>query len=118
MPKLALPVTLTEPDQAQLQEWVRAQYTPQQVVLRARIVLCAAQGMQDLEIANELSVNRHTAGLWRRRFRPESLGAGLEVATRRGRQPPCAGKTVAGCVTAGRGTTSPSHNTLCVPHTR
>ena len=40
MPKIPLPVTLTELDQAQLNEWVRAQYTPQQVVLRARIVLC------------------------------------------------------------------------------
>ena len=71
MARNALPVVLTEPQQTQLNQWVRAHYTPQQVVLRSRIVLLAAQGMQDLEIATELNVNRHTAGLWRRRFRQE-----------------------------------------------
>src|SRR5256885_16951421 len=107
MPKLALPVTLTEPEQAQLQEWVRAQYTPQQVVLRARIVLCAAQGMQDLEIANQLSVNRHTAGLWRRRFRQEGLDAGWEIAPGRGRKPTYPDKKVAAVVKASLGNKTP-----------
>lgn len=100
MPKVPLPVTLTELDQAQLNEWVRAQYTPQQVVLRARIVLCAAQGMQDLEIATELSVNRHTARLWRQRFRQEGLDAVWEIAPGRGRKPIYTDKKVAAIVKA------------------
>jgi len=87
MAKVALPVVLTDSERTQLDQWVRAQYTPQQVVLRSRIVSLAAQGMQDLEIATELGVNRHTAGLWRRRFRQEGLDALWGTAPGRGRKP-------------------------------
>jgi len=100
MARNALPVTLTEPQQTQLNQWVRAQYTPQQVVLRSRIVLLAAQGMQDLEIATELDVNRHTAGLWRRRFRQEGLDGVWEIATGRGRKPSHGEQKVAAIVKA------------------
>ena len=100
MARNALPVTLTEPQQTQLNQWVRAQYTPQQVVLRSRIVLLAAQGMQDLEIATELNVNRHTAGLWRRRFRQEGLDGVWAIAPGRGRKPSHSEKTVAAIVKA------------------
>lgn len=91
---------LTESEQAQLNQWIRAQYTPQQVVVRSRIVLLAAQGMQDLEIATELDVNRHTAGLWRRRFRQEGLDAVWEIAPGRGRKPTYTEKKVAAIVKA------------------
>jgi transposase len=100
MARNALAVVLTEPQQTQLNQWVRAQYTPQQVVLRSRIVLLAAQGMQDLEIATELNVNRHTAGLWRRRFREEGLDGVWEIAPGRGRKPSHSEKTVAAIVKA------------------
>ena len=100
MAKIALPVTLTEPERDQLDQWIRAQYTPQQVVLRSRIVLLAAEGMQDLEIASELSVNRHTSSLWRRRFRQEGLDAVWEIACGRGRKPCYSEKKVAAIVKA------------------
>jgi transposase len=87
MARTAMPVTLPEAEQTQLNQWVRAQYTPQQVVLRSRIVLLAAEGMQDLEIAQELSINRHTAGLWRRRYCQEGLDAIWQIAAGRGRKP-------------------------------
>ena len=58
MAKIAAAVTLSEPDRAQLQQWVRAHFTPQQVALRSRILLLAAEGQQDLQIAAELKVNR------------------------------------------------------------
>jgi len=73
MPKVAAPVLLSEGDRSRLESWVRAQFTPQQVALRSRILLMAADGKQDLEIANELSVNRHTPALWRKRFQAEGL---------------------------------------------
>jgi transposase len=100
MAKIALSITLTDPERAQLDQWIRAQYTPQQVVLRSRIVLLAAQGMQDLEIATELSVNRHTASLWRRRFRQEGLDAVWEIACGRGRTPHYTENKVAAIVQA------------------
>jgi len=100
MAKIALPVTLTDAERVQLNQWVGAQYTPQQIVLRSRIVLLAAQGMQDLEIATELSVHRHTAGLWRRRFRQEGLEAVWNIAPGRGRKPRHTETKVAGIIKA------------------
>ena len=61
--------------------------TPQQVALRCRIVLAAAQGRSDLAIASTLQVNRHTVRLWRKRFAEQGLKAMWEVAPGRGRKP-------------------------------
>lgn len=80
-------VKLKPEQQELLEEWVRAHGTPQQVVTRCRIVLLAQQGYSDLDIADELGVNRHTCRLWRQRLvdeGPESLWA---VAEGRGRRP-------------------------------
>jgi len=87
MPKVARAVVLSEVDREQLQKWIRAQFTPQQVALRSRILLMAAEGKQDLEIADELSVNRHTPALWRKRFLTQGLDGVWEVQPGRGRKP-------------------------------
>ena len=87
MPKIADPVVLSETDRNQLERWVRAQFTPQQVALRSRILLLAAEGKQDMEIASELEVNRHTPALWRQRFRTQGLDGVWEVQAGRGRKP-------------------------------
>lgn len=77
-----------EPDQQKLlEQWVRAHGTPQQVALRCRIVLLSHQGRNDLEIAKELGVNRHTCRLWRERFVVEGPDGLWEVAEGRGRKP-------------------------------
>ncbi len=86
MPKLAVALTLCSADQDQLRAWLRAPSTPQQVALRCRILLTAAQGRQDLEVAAELKVNRHTAGLWRKRASKEGIGCVWEIAPGRGRK--------------------------------
>jgi transposase len=87
MPKLAVTLTLRASDQDQLRAWLRAPSTPQQVALRCRILLTAAQGRQDLEIAAELKINRHTAALWRKRADKESIACVWESAPGRGRKP-------------------------------
>jgi transposase len=87
MPKIASAVALSEADRNQLQNWVRAQFTPQQVALRSRILLMAAEGKQDLEIADELNVNRHTPALWRKRFQTQGLEGIWEIQPGRGRKP-------------------------------
>jgi transposase len=61
--------------------------TPQQVALRSRIVLAAAEGHSDSAIARQLQVNRHTVILWRQRFLKEGKESLWEVATGRGRKP-------------------------------
>lgn len=87
MPRHAPPLTLTETDRQELERWVAAHRTPQQVSERCRIVLAAAQGQQDQVIADDLELNFKTVALWRKRF----IGAGpdclWEVAEGRGRKP-------------------------------
>jgi transposase/transcriptional regulator with XRE-family HTH domain len=84
----SLPVlSLSNSDQQQLQEWASAFGTPQQVVLRCRIVLAAASGQSDQATAAELAVNRHTVRLWRQRFAQQGLRSLWEIASGRGRKP-------------------------------
>ena len=58
-------MNLTETDRQELERWVAAHRTPQQVSQRCRIVLAAAQGQQDKLIADDLDLNFKTVGLWR-----------------------------------------------------
>ena len=74
-------------ERQQLEQWVAAHGTPQQVALRCRIVLAAARGESAVVIAKQLSVNRKTVVLWCRRFRQERLDALWQIAPGRGRKP-------------------------------
>src|ERR687884_1376230 len=61
-------VVLSERERAGLERWVRAFTTGQQVALRARMVLLAGDGWNNLQIARELGVDDETPGHWRRRW--------------------------------------------------
>ena len=52
--------------------------------MRARIVLRAAEGASNTEIAREIGVSLPTVGLWRRNFSERRMD-GLETAPRSGR---------------------------------
>jgi len=86
MPRKSLSVVLSEPEILRLEQWIRAGSTPQQVVLRARIILCASQGRSDQQIARELKVQRRTVALWRHRVREQGIGCVWEIAPGRGRK--------------------------------
>ena len=77
----------TPSEQQQIQRWLDAHGTPQQVALRCRIVLASAEGQSDVTIAERLSVNRKTVILWRRRFSEQRLDGLWEIAPGRGRKP-------------------------------
>jgi transposase len=79
-------VELSQADQEQLQRWLSAHGTPQQVALRCRLVLAAAAGKPDLGIASACGVNRHTAALWRRRVRETGIEAVWKIQAGRGRK--------------------------------
>lgn len=85
--RVAPQVILTE-DQAQiLQQWARGRSLPARLVERARVVLLAAAGKQDLEIAAQVGISNQKAARWRKRFLELGL-AGLEKdAARPGRTP-------------------------------
>ena len=87
MPRRTPALNLDARDQQQIQQWLAAQGTPQQVALRSRIVLAAGEGQSDSAIAERFEVNRKTVSLWRRRFAQQGAGSLWEIAPGRGRKP-------------------------------
>jgi putative transposase len=68
MPKRATVIVLSEQEQEGLLQITKRHRSEQQMVLRARIVLAAAQGRPNRQVANELGVNVDTVRLWRDRW--------------------------------------------------
>jgi putative transposase len=68
MPKRATPIVLSEKEQEGLLQITKRHRSEQQVVLRARIVLAAAQRQSNVQIASELDINVDTVRLWRDRW--------------------------------------------------
>jgi putative transposase len=64
-----LPTQLEEPLQSELEALVRRHNTPQQISLRAQIVLLAQQGKNNHEIARQLDISAQMARHWRDRWR-------------------------------------------------
>lgn len=87
MPRVAPPICLESADRLELERWVAAHGTPQQVTQRCRIILAAATGAQNQEVAQELEINPKTVALWRTRFGREGADCLWEVAEGRGRKP-------------------------------
>ena len=85
--RVAPPVDLSPVERAQLETWSRGRSTPQRLVLRAQIVLRAAEGRENQEIADELKTRPNTVGLWRRRFLLLRLDGIERDAPRPGRHP-------------------------------
>lgn len=61
-------ITLAPAERQALETLLRQHSAPQQLVLRARIVLAGAQGLNNAQIARELGVSIDAARLWRRRW--------------------------------------------------
>jgi len=63
------PIELTPIEQQELEKLVKRHNVGQQIALRGRIVLAAAEGKNNSEIARELGVTVATVRLWRGRWR-------------------------------------------------
>lgn len=83
--RIARPVTLDPEQRRILQQQARARSLPTRVVERARIVLHAADGLRDKEIAAELGIRPEKAARWRNRFLDGGLPALQKDAPRPGR---------------------------------
>jgi putative transposase len=68
VPKRARAIHLSEQEQKELTRLTRRHRSEQQVVMRARIILAAAQGASNSQIAHELDINVDTVRLWRDRW--------------------------------------------------
>jgi len=87
MPRVAPPVVVSEEQRSVLKSWSRGRSTPTRLVHRAKIVLHAASGWTNQEIAAEVGVRNTTVALWRGRFIAKGI-AGLEKdASGRGTKP-------------------------------
>lgn len=91
----ACAITLTDEVRATLERWSRGRSTEARLVERARIVLLAAQGRENKDIAAELGVTRATVGRWRDRFAERGV-AGIEKDAPRGGRPPMAREELVG----------------------
>lgn len=63
------PIELTPMEQQALEKLVQRHHVGQQIALRGRIVLAAAEGKNNSEIARALKVTVDTVRLWRGRWR-------------------------------------------------
>lgn len=81
--RVAAAITLSDEERATLTKWSRGRKTPVRLVQRAQIVLRAADGLENKDIAVELGCTRRTVGTWRNRFAVERL-AGMEQDAPRG----------------------------------
>ena len=61
-------ITLTEAERQDLEKLRQGYSTPQQIGLRARIILLAAKGKNNAEVAKALNITIDMARLWRRRW--------------------------------------------------
>ena len=85
--RIAGAVVLSEAERQTLEQWSRGRSTPARRVLRAKIVMSAAAGMRNEDIAQHVGTSCPTVGLWRRRFVERRLTGIAEDAPRGGRKP-------------------------------
>ena len=75
--RVAPTIVLTNEERSQLERYARGRSTPMRLVTRARIVLHAAAGEQNCDIARSVGTTRRAVGRWRTRFAQLRL-AGIE----------------------------------------
>src|SRR3954447_3812069 len=61
-------VVLSDEEREQLERWTRRRSSAQALALRSRIVLLAAEGLRNTEIAERLGISRPPVTKWRNRF--------------------------------------------------
>ena len=78
--KKADALIITEEERRTIEAWLRAQKTPQRILLRSRICLLATEDISHSEIARRLDTSRPTVVLWTKRFREQGLSGLSEDA--------------------------------------
>ena len=84
--RVAPEVLLSDKEQEELNALVRSKLTSVRLAQRARIVLLAARGMQNIDIAKEVGLGRVQVARWRERYVHARL-AGIERDLPRGAPP-------------------------------
>ncbi len=85
--RVAPEIELSSDESRELKMLVRNRRTPVRLVQRSTIVLLAAEGKQNKEIASQLGISRETAGRWRRRYAESGIPGIEKDASRPGGTP-------------------------------
>src|SRR5215212_8767959 len=85
MPASAAALPISPGDKAVLRRWANAAQAPAALVRRAKILLLAAEGVSNTEIAERLGISRPTVIAWRSRYAREGLTGQLADRPRLGR---------------------------------
>ena len=84
--RVAPEIVLTDAERAELTKLTRSTRTSVRLAERARIVLLAADGVQNQDIAAQLGISRGKVARWRGRYAEQQLG-GIECDLPRGAPP-------------------------------
>src|SRR5208283_1216087 len=79
-------IVLSEKERNELSRRANKYTLPYFMVARAKMILLAAEGIQNEEIAVRLNTTRKIVSIWRKRFFEERI-SGLEERPRPGRSP-------------------------------
>jgi len=93
-------IVLTAREKKQLQKQAGQYTAPYRDVVRAKVILLAAQGYENKEIEKRVDMPREIVSKWRKRFFEKRL-AGLDERPRSGR--PRVFSPSGGCTNQGRG---------------
>ena len=77
-------IALSEEERAELKHRAACYTRPHREVLRAKLVLLAAEGATNTEIGEQLGMTRKSVGRWRKRFCEQGI-EGIEDLKRTGR---------------------------------
>lgn len=84
--RVAVPIDLNERERKQLQKLAAGRRTSVRLAQRAKIILLAAEGKANKEIAEEVGCSRQLAGRWRKRYAEKGLEGIAKDAPRSGRK--------------------------------
>ncbi len=66
--RVAEQIALTDEQVVRLRAYARGRKVERRLAERANIILLAAEGLENLDIAARLEISRHTVARWRKRF--------------------------------------------------
>jgi len=100
MSRRAAQIILSPEEQAAIEIWARGKRFPVRLVQRAQVILMAANGILNQDIAVKLGTTRPTVQLWRDRFLALRLSGLEKDAPRPGRLPSITAEKIAEVVEA------------------
>lgn len=93
--RIAPAIELSSQVRSELHKLMRRRTTPVRIAERCHIILLAAEGVQNKQIAERMRVAPRMAALWRGRFLAQGVAGLMHDAPRPGRTPTITANTIA-----------------------